>query len=294
MKTLSIRELRGPLLSEAKSIRADADYFQQDRLLTDLRELSGISYVKRDFLFRSGTWRGRKVKPPKPESCRRALVIGHSDISLDFGDAIRVWLEKRPTRVYATNFEPSLLWRTRKWSPLPLGLTNFTDESPNHRVFGDNSCFDAVELELKNSDVELRPYVNFTAGTYARERAKILELSSRSDWVQVGQFSATKRGRENYLNEMRECGLVICPRGNGHDTHRFYEALLVGALPVVLRGSFSARLASYLTLPHIAVKSWEEILYPSYLVSVAQKALSKSVSLEKIRYSFWLNLIVGS
>ena len=294
MKNLSERELRGPLLAEAKSIRADADYFQQDKLLADLRELAGISYVKRDFLFRSGTWRGRKVKPPNRESCRRALVIGHSDISLDFRDATRVWLEKRPTRVYATNFEPSLLWRTRKWSPLPLGLTNFTDESSNHRVFGDNSCFDAVELELKNSDIELQPYVNFTAGTFAKERAKILEFSAHSDWVRVGQFSATKRGRENYLNEMRECGLVICPRGNGQDTHRFYEALLVGALPVVLRGSYSAKLASYLTLPHVAVKSWKDILSPSNLVSAAQKALSKPVSLEKIRYSYWRDLIVES
>ena len=36
---------------------------------------------------------------------------------------------------------------------------------------------------------------------------------------------------------MSESKYVLCPKGNGIDTHRFYETILMGAIPIVEQSS---------------------------------------------------------
>ena len=35
------------------------------------------------------------------------------------------------------------------------------------------------------------------------------------------------------MNNIGNSKYVLCPRGNGLDTHRFYETILMGAIPIV-------------------------------------------------------------
>jgi hypothetical protein len=35
------------------------------------------------------------------------------------------------------------------------------------------------------------------------------------------------------MNQMGNSKYVLCPRGNGLDTHRYYEAILMGSIPIV-------------------------------------------------------------
>jgi hypothetical protein len=56
---------------------------------------------------------------------------------------------------------------------------------------------------------------------------------------------------------MRRTKLVPYPRGNGVDTHRFWESLYLGALPVLLKKD---SLPGMLKWPHILVNSWDEVV----------------------------------
>jgi hypothetical protein len=49
---------------------------------------------------------------------------------------------------------------------------------------------------------------------------------------------------------------VICPRGNGIDTHRVWEALYLGVVPVVQRSSLDAL---YGPLPVLIIESFENL-----------------------------------
>ena len=49
---------------------------------------------------------------------------------------------------------------------------------------------------------------------------------------------------------------VACPRGNGIDTHRVWETLTRGSLPIVLESHWSRNLASY--LPIVTLKKWDK------------------------------------
>jgi hypothetical protein len=58
---------------------------------------------------------------------------------------------------------------------------------------------------------------------------------------------------------LRKTLFVPCPAGNGIDTHRVWEAIYLGAVPVILESEFCGD-ASW---PVIVVKNWSELLEKS-------------------------------
>jgi hypothetical protein len=55
---------------------------------------------------------------------------------------------------------------------------------------------------------------------------------------------------------IKKSRFVPCPAGNGLDTHRVWEAIYLGAVPVILESEFCGDA----TWPVIVVKSWSELL----------------------------------
>lgn len=111
-------------------------------------------------------------------------------------------------------------------------------------------------------------------------------LVSNHDWkkrsrkVMVGPFSPTHQERQElhkkagdsegvfqivegpispgrFAKSMLQFRYVACPRGNGMDTHRFWEALYRGSVPVVKRSTWSESLLT-LKIPLVVVEDWDE------------------------------------
>lgn len=61
------------------------------------------------------------------------------------------------------------------------------------------------------------------------ERERALAVAS----AKFDGCGAAKLGREAYFEALFDSRFVLCPRGFGLATFRFYEALLAGAVPVV-------------------------------------------------------------
>jgi len=57
-------------------------------------------------------------------------------------------------------------------------------------------------------------------------------------------------------NSFRHRRFVACPAGTGVDTHRFWEALYMESVPIVLRGQLSSL---YENVPVIQLNSWSEL-----------------------------------
>ena len=43
--------------------------------------------------------------------------------------------------------------------------------------------------------------------------------------------------QKKYFDATLECSFIVCPEGNGIDTHRFWECLYLGLVPVILEES---------------------------------------------------------
>lgn len=97
---------------------------------------------------------------------------------------------------------------------------------------------------------------------------------------------------KEYASLVGEHRFVICPRGNGKDTHRFWEALYRGAIPIVLKDSWSLSL-SILGIPFLGVNDFQP---KTILDSVSSALINRDFddfrpsSIESLWISYWANL----
>ncbi|MFZ4388036.1 MAG: hypothetical protein ACOYOI_07715 [Chthoniobacterales bacterium] len=102
-------------------------------------------------------------------------------------------------------------------------------------------------------------YVNFRPNTNPGERLAPYEhfqkIFSCTDW---GTFEPpSERGANGeFLGQLVRHRFVLCPPGNGVDTHRMWETLLAGAIPVVKR---SQAMQPFSSLPILFVDDFQEV-----------------------------------
>ena len=78
-------------------------------------------------------------------------------------------------------------------------------------------------------------YVNFRPETNPVIRSPLWESYTAGEcegWVTRCEGNAS---REEFVHSMASHRFILCPRGNGIDTHRMWEALYAGSIPVVER-----------------------------------------------------------
>ena len=86
--------------------------------------------------------------------------------------------------------------------------------------------------------------------------------------------------QEHYLEQIRKHRFVICPRGNGVDTHRMWETIYLGAIPIVKRDIAHS---DWMDLPIVWVDDWGQVT-PEFIESVDLS----SRSIEKAKLSLWV------
>lgn len=86
---------------------------------------------------------------------------------------------------------------------------------------------------------------------------------------------------ETYLNNMAQHKFCLCPRGNGIDTHRFWEAQYLGCIPIIVRTEWTA---AYADMPILILENWEELsqldLEKTYIAISSKKYLRRNLNLE--------------
>lgn len=141
---------------------------------------------------------------------------------------------------YAQNVELS----HSKLHALPIGLAN-SQWGPSRL----DQVFAAGRTYKKSKML----YVNFNSATHAGRQA-ILDVVSKVPCVTLGESV----GFDQYIAQMAEHRFCLCPRGNGIDTHRFWEAQYVDAIPILLKQDWTQ---AYSNLPVLLIDRWEDLLH---------------------------------
>ena len=111
-------------------------------------------------------------------------------------------------------------------TPLPLGIAN---EYSYEKNIISKDVVGKVDTNSFN-DKEIFVYVNFNENTNKNERSWIKPYFSKFDWAKVEDESLTIK---QYADKLKNSSFVICPWGNGVDSHRIWEALFLGSIPIV-------------------------------------------------------------
>jgi hypothetical protein len=153
-----------------------------------------------------------------------------------------------------------------KLAPIPLGPKwQYT----NHEFFGEpkepilkvlrTHCLTPLE-NFRNKDKLLYFYFGQTTDDpfYAPHkgiRQDVLEICQKGFPLSAGADF------ENYLISLREHRFALSPPGRGLDTHRTWEALMVGTIPIIIRSPLDIL---YDKLPVLIIDDWS-IITPEYL-----------------------------
>ncbi len=147
--------------------------------------------------------------------------------------------------IYAQNIELSK--QSRKCSLLPIGIANAMWPHGN-----------IVELYTVMRDTymfkkEKSIYVNINPSTFAFRQQLLDEIKRTKCW----NLSKSKPYAD-YLRELAQHRFCLCVRGNGIDTHRFWECLYLGVIPVVIDNASTncknfLRHTSELGIPYIRI-----------------------------------------
>lgn len=166
-----------------------------------------------------------------------------------------------------------------KLYPIPIGIANRCWDHGHPDVF--LSC-----LPLStNTDRPFLCYMNFQSLTRPQERVPVWDLFSKQPWCVI----SSPKELSLYLKDLSLSKFVLSPRGNSLDCHRTWEALLMGAIPIVRSSSLDSL---FNDLPVLIVKDWGMIT-ESYLNEQYEILKSKKYNLDKLFIKFWIQQCYG-
>lgn len=248
-------------------------------------------FRKRDYLFKSGYFRSEYqaslLRLSRTSIKNKILLSSHSDYRINVGQ--NLFLRSLGLQhVFSTNLRPLEGFSTS----LPLGLTNNTEESQFHKILGNHKhLVRASEDSIVSSVFSGILLINFTVSNSSRNRMPIINLlpilKQKYKVIQrIPDFS--ELGRVNYLKDLRSSNLVLCPEGNGIDTHRLWETLYMGGMPVIISNPYINSLTH--DLPVIRLRNWGELLDVDRISRTWVEISNQNWNLEKLKLSYWEKL----
>tara|TARA_B100001996_G_C18624223_1_gene579069 strand:- start:366 stop:1394 length:1029 start_codon:yes stop_codon:yes gene_type:complete len=158
--------------------------------------------------------------------------------------------------------------------PIPIGIAS--DFSLKNLNSSDFSEFKKINFYKK--DINL--YMNFRINTNFKERKDIYKQFKNQPWVISDDPDLDKK---TYINNLSKSSFVLCPWGNGIDTHRFWEALYAGSIPVTKKHhTYNAAKG----LPVLFVNDYKEINY-DLLKNFMNNLDINSCNFEKLTKDYW-------
>ena len=177
---------------------------------------------------------------------------------------------------YACNTSTTESYPTQKTEPIPIGFEN-TRWHPKKR-----DILKRIKKEFDQNPAgrSMTPFACFNPKTHPQERENLQYL------INGGHIDANTTNcvngvnYEEYIRNLFTHRFCLCPRGNGIDTHRIWEALYCGCIPIIKsygthlwldwEAGTSGKLSESNLSPFMQVNSW---------IDVTEEVLSKTSSI---------------
>ncbi len=149
---------------------------------------------------------------------------------------------------------------------IPIGFEEFERER----------SFEIIPFAVKNKTEEkkiniLCPFMSITH----YDRVGLIEyLNNLGPEILVQK---NKLSLSEYLNQLSQAQYVICPRGNGMDTIRIYEAVLAGAIPIIQKTDIWQMHRKF----GIVIDDW------SQLATIPIPPLITPLSIKMLNLNYW-------
>ena len=164
----------------------------------------------------------------------------------------------------------------KKLIPIPLGLAN--NYSPKNLLSKD---FGDIDFETMKID---KIYINFNKYTNLKERHHLYDLFQNFNWATIDRKILDFK---EYQDNLKNHKFVLCPWGNGVDTHRIWEALYSGSIPVIKDHITFKCLKS---LPVIFIDDFKNLNH-DYLIDKSKELEPISIGDEFLNLKYWIKKV---
>jgi len=166
-----------------------------------------------------------KIFPYLDKSIKYNFYLHNSDH--DFNDNHLDFLnDSSVNHIFAQNINTSHVHN--KLSLLPLGIAN--SMWPHGDLIKIYNTMKNTYKFKKDKNI----YVNINPATFYYRKQLLDDIKEHSN------FEISKgTSFENYLHELASHRFCLCVRGNGIDTHRFWESLYFGVIPVIINNKYT-------------------------------------------------------
>ena len=214
------------------------------------------------------------------------LITGNSDFSIE-----NSYFTNLPGNVYKWYAQNATILN-EKVIPIPLGIENY--RFSKRRGHGITYKRAAEKIRLLSRDLNTTPtkfiYANFAISTNVEHRQRYYELIKNISHIDLDEPTLSI---SEFFNKILDYKMILCPIGNGIDTHRLWEVLYSKRVPIVIRIKDCKLFELYSQLPIIILETIDDL----YDINLLEKSYS-SVTLKKyntdiLNYSYWEKLILN-
>ncbi len=159
-------------------------------------------------------------------------------------------------------------------TPMPLGVDR-----------RDVAAMEAApRLPCSERDIEL--YINLSP-RYDERRQLLSQFARQQDWVTI----TGGRHMPEFFADLGRSQFVLSPRGRAWDCYRTYEAIAMGAVPIVRRTEPVSRVVD--GLPVLVVDDWREVTRERLAAEYSRFA-DGHWDLSRITQAYWDARITGA
>lgn len=248
---------------------------------SELHNGEDIIFCKTDFLF-------EEFKKIKDIGKKVILITGNSDYPIDESRVKDI-----PSNIVKW-YGQNILSNHEKLFPIPLGIENKNEcLRAGHGV----GYFDRVSVKesLLSRSVDIKPtkviYANFNANTNPQYRNKIKSICQESKHI---DWEEPNLSLEGFFNKILDYEMVVCPIGNGIDTHRLWEVMYSKRIPITIKVGNYKIYELYEKLPIILLNSDDDLKNYDLITEKLNIIKSKKFDLELLNYEYWKNKILNS
>jgi len=164
--------------------------------------------------------------------------------------------------------------------PIPLGIANSYCNITT-------KINDIKKINTNNKRNNLL-YVNFRQETHPPERQPLfhafLDKKKKGEtWFNICSDNNDKTNISSFLHDMVQHKFILCPRGNGVDTHRLWEALYSKTIPIV---RYEPAYRFFKDLPIVFIEQWSEIT-EEFLYKKYEEMQTTKFNFNKLKISWW-------
>ena len=115
-------------------------------------------------------------------------------------------------------------------------------------------------------------------------RKMVLDIANTNKNIENKKFSNSKK----YFKELKQYKFILCPPGNGPDTHRIWESLMYKTFPIFELNSFTNNLKN-LGVPALYLNSWSDLGSISDKDLILEYKNLSNLNSDMIYFDFWDN-----